>query len=326
MYLFLLSKENLELSKWEVLLLLEIEKYKETENLLLIPEISEKNFDRIQRLAYTKKVYKLLFQCPEKSLIKNLENYDFSKIYKKSFSLKFSELKKKNKDKEKKNSYSEAELAKYIWRKVDKPVVDLDNAGTKIELIFSRNSVFCCQLIGENEEKFQLRRSHLRPESHPTSLSPKFARCLVNLAGSEEILDPFCGCGGILIEAGLMKLRIFGCDLNPWMIARTKINLDYFKIKNYKVQIKNALDMKGKFEAIVTDVPYGKGSRVYENVEELYAKFLKKSTSLTRKMVIIFPNFIAHKNLIQKNKWKIIKSFSLYIHRSLTRKIYVLGR
>ncbi len=44
-------------------------------------------------------------------------------------------------------------------------------------------------------------------------MSPKLARCMVNLTGVKEndlVLDPFCGTGGILIEAGIMGARVIG--------------------------------------------------------------------------------------------------------------------
>src|SRR5207245_1715269 len=54
-----------------------------------------------------------------------------------------------------------------------------------------------------------------RPFSLPISLHPKFARALVNLARvpmAGTVLDPFCGTGGVLLEAAELGLRGVGID------------------------------------------------------------------------------------------------------------------
>ena len=106
-------------------------------------------------------------------------------------------------------------------------------------------------------------------------------------------------------------------------LKRAKINLDHYKIKNYKLINEDARFINEKVDAIVTDLPYGKGSKV-KNRDILYKEFLEKSSKLTKNMVIIFPNFINHKKIISKTKWKIKNEFTEYIHKSLTRKIILL--
>ena len=60
---------------------------------------------------------------------------------------------------------------------------------------------------------FNKRKPQHRPFFKPTSMHPKIARLLVNLAhvkAGNTVLDPFCGTGGILIEAALMKMKVSG--------------------------------------------------------------------------------------------------------------------
>ncbi|MBW2993758.1 hypothetical protein KY317_04250, partial [Candidatus Woesearchaeota archaeon] len=81
----------------------------------------------------------------------------------------------------------------------------------------------------ELEQKFGLRKPHLKPGFHPVSLNPKLARAMVNLTGIRKgiILDCFCGVGGILVEAGLIGLKPVGYDIDQRMTDASRINLEY---------------------------------------------------------------------------------------------------
>ncbi|NIP34812.1 MAG: methyltransferase domain-containing protein, partial [Thermoplasmata archaeon] len=68
-----------------------------------------------------------------------------------------------------------------------------------------------------------------RPFSHPISLHPKYARAMVNLAKvplGGRILDPFCGTGGVLIEAALLGYEPLGSDIDPRMVEGSRRNLE----------------------------------------------------------------------------------------------------
>ena len=214
------------------------------------------------------------------------------------------------------------ELADIIWDKLKNPKADMKNPKTILEIIFSEK-IFACLRLWENKEKFEERKAHLRPYNHPTSLHPRLARCLVNLTGSGQILDPFCGSGGILIEAGLVGLKTIGYDTDEIMLKRAKKNLDSFKIKNYKFHNKDALKVNKKYKSIVTDLPYGKNSKV-KDLEKTYFEFLNNSFNFVEKMIVVFPDFVNGKKLIKKTGWKIKNNFSYYIHKSLTKEIFVL--
>ena len=160
-------------------------------------------------------------------------------------------------------------------------------------------------------------------------------------------MDPFCGAGGILIEAGLIGLTPIGCDLYKIMLKKAKTNLDYYKINNYKLINQDALKIKQRYNYIVTDIPYGLNTSIWikkgkknkkislkqtnqkqriKNLEEFYLKFLKNLKKiLKKKAVVIFPNYVNYKKLIKKANLKVDKEFSQFIHKSLTRKILVLS-
>ena len=211
-----------------------------------------------------------------------------------------------------------------------------------------KKKIYAARLIKDPHHTFESRKAHKRPERHPTALNPKLARAIINLAGAKKsIMDPFCGAGGILIEAGLIGLKPIGYDLYKIMVEKSEKNLKHYKIKNYKLVNQDALKIKGKYDYIITDVPYGLNSAIWKkvgkenkkiplkqddrkkgikNLEGFYLEFLKNLKKIMKiKAVVIFPNYVDYKKLVKKANLKIEKEFSQYIHKSLTRKILVLS-
>ena len=71
----------------------------------------------------------------------------------------------------------------------------------------------------KSDKRFVARVPKNKPKRHPAMLKPKLARLLVNLTGAKkQLLDPFCGTGSILIEAGVLGLKPLGSDIDPKMI------------------------------------------------------------------------------------------------------------
>jgi len=180
-----------------------------------------------------------------------------------------------------------------------------------------------------SKKGFLSRRAHLLPAGHPTSLHPKLARAMVNLTGCKTggfLLDPFCGAGGILIEAGLIGCKVVGFDIDSVMLKRAKINLAYVGIDDYKLEQKNATTLSKHYDYIVTDLPYGRNSKLSEkDLEKLYLKFFKVLKKIKPKKAIVgLPDFIDYSKLIKKTKLKIKKEFDWYLHKSLTKKILIL--
>jgi len=319
-YLFLLSGENIRLAKAEALALTKAKDYR-FEDTVLILKSKENIRNLIKRLAYTKKIFKILFSCKKNKLISYFENYEWNKIYKKDFSIRIINLTDEKTE-------SEKSLAKFVWNSVKKPKVNLENPKTPITIILTKNNAYVCLLLEENKGNFEGRRAHLRPGLLPISLHPKLARAVVNLTGikkGETLHDTFCGTGGILIEAGLIGCKTIGCDIYNKALKCAKENLDYFKIKNYKLVKKDALKIRNKIDYLATDLPYGRGTIVTQKLENLYLNFLKNLEKiLGKRAVIIFPDNVNYKKLIKKAKLKIIGEYDYYIHRSMTKKIVVL--
>lgn len=93
------------------------------------------------------------------------------------------------------------------------------------------------KLVWRHSAKSWYKRDRLKPYSDPHKglLPPKIARMMVNIAlGSSEpegktLLDPFCGSGTILLEAGELRLKLVGNDLDPVQLSGARRNLDFLK-------------------------------------------------------------------------------------------------
>ncbi|MFH1072023.1 MAG: hypothetical protein V1743_01185 [Nanoarchaeota archaeon] len=327
-YLYVLSKEYLDLSSQEVLLFGTISKYVRVHNLLLV----DKQMD-YSRLAYTKAVFSVLFSAisPER-FIERLNRFDCNKVYRDSFSFRIldysqQQVTKQHLTKQRltKAGLTEKGIAGIMYGKLKNPKVDLRNARTQYFLILSDHAYFFTTLLWKNTENFSSRKSHHRPAPHPTSLHPRLARCLINLLNPKSFLDPFCGSGGILIEGGLLGIHVEGIDLDPIMIRRAQMNLEHYGIKTYALHVGDALTITKRVEAIITDLPYGRNSKV-DNVYQTYAAFVRNAEQLTRKMIVIFPDFINSRRVLKGTRWRIIHAFSYYLHRTLSKNILLLER
>lgn len=309
--IFSLSKKDLEFSKQEILRLYHKKDYEIIENLLLIE--SEKDY--FSRLAYSNEVYEFLFQSKSENVENDIKNFNWEKVCKNSFSVRVMN-----------NTKNERKIAGLIYESLKNPKVDLKNAETKIVFFFFEKTIICGKLIHAQDKSFNKRKAHMRPELHPTSLSPQLAIACINLTGltKGKFLDPFCGSGGIIIEAGLIGFDITGYDIDKIMINRAKINLDHYGLKKYDVKLQDATKMTEKFDCIVTDLPYGKSSKLSDEINKLYIDFLKNAYKVTDTAVVLFPDFVDYEKML--GNWKEELSFDYYLHKSLSKKIVLLKK
>lgn len=108
-------------------------------------------------------------------------------------------------------------------------------ADNKIELIVVRGakSIIIAESNGAQNITALAARDQGRPkrDAFIGMLPPKLAQIMINLAGVKKgrILDPFCGTGVILQEAGLMKYATYGTDLSEKMIRFSAENLQWLQ-------------------------------------------------------------------------------------------------
>lgn len=205
---------------------------------------------------------------------------------------------------------------------------DLEKPDVKI-LCFDIDSKYLCGVNIPMKKDFNQRKPQFRPFFHPTSMHPKLARVLVNLARVKErdvLLDPFCGTGGILIEAGLMGLEIKGSDIDQRMVEGCEKNLESLNLKG-EIKRGDALKPESmEVDAIVTDPPYARSSYVTEkNLGNFYEKFLSNAFNNLRRegyLVLVVPKEYP----LNTGKFSLIEEFNVRVHKSLTRKIFVMKK
>jgi len=118
-------------------------------------------------------------------------------------------------------------------------------------------------------ESYSGRAPTERPFFQPVSLDPRQARLLISLAHrrtSETItvIDPFCGTGGIAIEAALQGLDMLASDLDSRMVEGTLENLASFGVEATveTCDVSGIASLWGSRTgcAFVFDPPYGRSS------------------------------------------------------------------
>ena len=220
-------------------------------------------------------------------------------------------------------------ISEVIKKPGQRPSVNLGSPRTSIEFFISGNEVYCGFLVSKiNKKPFANRRPKMRPFVKPVSIDPRTARLMVNLAraGRGRMLDPFCGTGGILIEAGITGLRPFGVDIDSKMVEGCKRNLEFFKIRGYVKEgdARNLGEIFGKnfFDCIVTDPPYGRLSSTKGiDVEKLYNEGMISMENVLkpgRFLTIAIPT-----NINIKTKMKLIEIHRERVNRSMERNIAV---
>jgi tRNA (guanine10-N2)-dimethyltransferase len=106
-----------------------------------------------------------------------------------------------------------------------------------------------------------------RPFFSPISLHPKYARALINLTGAKKgdtILDPFCGTGGVMIEAAEMGMKAIASDFDEDMVLGCIENMEFYGLKLHDHEIIDIKDIPERFsdiDIIVTDPPYGRSTK-----------------------------------------------------------------
>lgn len=333
-YLFELSKEHTTLPKAEILACLQAEdiSYRiiESNEDILVIEINSKT-DKVtklsNRLSHTNFIDEYIFSSnPNIEEIKAnaLEN---TVIKAGSIAIKYKNRSNTIDSKPIVNTLAE------VYTKNRK--VKLRNPDIEVRAIITDSKLYVGLKKSEiNRSQFVERRVQNRPFFSPISLHPKLARALVNLSAVrdvETLLDPFCGTGGILIEAGLIGINVIGSDIEEKMIEGCKKTMDFYNIKNYKLYCADIGEINkyiSEVDAIVTDLPYGKSTTTKgEKIRQLYIRSFEHISKLLKKggKAVIG---IQNKDLISLGEiyLSLVEKHSFRVHRSLTRHFAIFKK
>ena len=309
---FILSKDNLELAIDEIIALSKMydrfSKVKIISNLLIIQ--SKINWEKITRRAsfvktsgqILRKMSGLFLDEENLGVLKNAKTFVCRIINLSSNQFNIPELESSMGDM----------ISKFSHAKVK-----LEDPDITVYLIFTDE---------ENFFGFSKRANEVnRPEKitkYPHELDWKLTRVMINLIGMKEgetVCDPFCGTGTTLLEAESMGIHGIGFDFNEKMCMISKENL---KVNGYKSKVFNSdfqelTKISQDFDGIVTDLPYGRSSKVSEKPEEILKRFF--SILPRRKRIAI----MYKKELDDKLRLKGLKKYEIYRHKSLTRTILI---
>lgn len=102
---------------------------------------------------------------------------------------------------------------------------------------------------------------HLTHAIHPyvAAINPPLARTLIERYVPEgaTVFDPFCGGGGILVEAIATKRHAIGCDVNPLAVLLSSVKTTYIAQKESVPEYLSILDKVRTFQHadILTQLP-----------------------------------------------------------------------
>ena len=177
------------------------------------------------------------------------------------------------------NPCSQKEFERMIGTMIAGPV-SLKNPEVEYRAILSEDRCYFGKVLFTFDRgSFDVRNPGKRDFFHPGVMMPRMARTLVNIAGVQAgdiVLDPFCGTGGILIEADLLGAHAIGSDFDPLMVLGSRQN-----IPGSDLMLADATHLPfcdHAVDAVVTDFPYGQSVciRKSDTMDTLYGDALEE--------------------------------------------------
>ncbi len=228
----------------------------------------------------------------------------------------------------------ERDVGAVVKDSVPRLVVELsDPELTFVCILYGSRFLFGVSGVKKPSGLMAPRRPRKRPVFHPSTMPPKIARCMVNLARArpgEKFADPFCGVGGILIEAAVIGCDVLGVDANARMLRGARRNLNYFRLDalGYVHADARTTPYRGGLGAMATDPPYGRGSSTMGvKMTTLIREFLSEAGSMLRRgghLCISAPSEVDVEGYAADGGLTVKEQHLVRVHRSLTRRFTVL--
>ena len=333
------SQEHPELPLAELKAVIECENIdaridKITEGLVLLKDISPENIETYyeiltKRLGYTHEIHELIIKSNISDFDKDVSSVNWSEFISETFAVRVKRFKS-----EIDTVGYERKAGSLILENCDNIKVNLTKPKSLVRVVAYQDEFFIAiEKIKLNKKHFEESKPHKRPFFYPGSMNPKLARCMVNLSRVKEgqlLLDPFCGTGGILIEAGLIGCRVVGSDIYWKMKNGTSINLDYYGITDYRTFNLDVRELKmyEKVSAVVTDPPYGISTSTGDiEGEDIFKEFFKAiydNMDDDAYLCMASPHYVDLKPIADKVGFDIVEQYRIKMHRSLTRIITVI--
>jgi tRNA (guanine10-N2)-dimethyltransferase len=223
--------------------------------------------------------------------------------------------------------------------------VDLEHPDHTFVLLGTAQAVLFASLLQVVEKhQFVDTVPRSRPFFSPGVIMPKIARALTNLSGvreNEHFLDPFCGTGGIVIEASKLGAKSIGADVQAKMVRGARENAEVFNLSAdlflgdaARLPVRTA-----SIDAVVTDLPYGRASLIAclepRNTteaggrrEQLYHEALVELYRVLKpgRRAVIVANSPALAGTARECGFQCREVHRCRVHKSLTRYIHLLEK
>jgi tRNA (guanine10-N2)-dimethyltransferase len=207
--------------------------------------------------------------------------------------------------------------------------VDLEDPDHELRALFSEGICALGWVAVETDRDFGTRNPTNKPFFQPGSMDPMLARALVNVAGARpgaRLLDPMCGTGGVLVEAGLVGANVVGVDAQWKMVRGALANLDaYLSGVAYDTVRGDATRLPLRDDCVsgvVFDAPYGRQSKVVGDLRPLVSGALSEARRVADRAVVVADRSWAA--AARDAGWTVTATFERPVHRSLTRFVVVL--
>lgn len=229
------------------------------------------------------------------------------------------------------NTFKSLGLGKFIpYSKLDK----IDSPTTVIDLVLSDGLLIIGRRLYERVYKdFRIRDPKYRPIYKPGTMKSIISRVFVNLSRvsvrrRELYLDPFCGVGGLLLEACSMGLRYCGSDIDTSSVNGAKLNLINFNCLPVVITADACKLPFKRVDGVGTDPPYGRLSkaRARKWVRELMECSITCLADVIRKggyLAIAQSYDVGLEDILESSGFKVLEKHYNWVHSSLTRNIYV---
>ncbi|MEF9952859.1 MAG: SAM-dependent methyltransferase [Clostridium sp.] len=126
-----------------------------------------------------------------------------------------------------------------------------------------------------------------KPCTYSSSLNYKVARALVNIAVegdyTRSLIDPCCGVGTVLLEAASLSINYSGCEINPMVGERAKVNLEFFGYEP-RVIIDDIANIDKCYDVGIIDLPYGHFNPISR--EEQIA-IISSARGITKRLILV---------------------------------------
>lgn len=306
------------------------------EGIVILKNISQENLDEYykiltKRLGYTHEVHELILKTNVTDLNDDVLDVDWQKYINENFAVRVKRIQSQID-----TVGYERKLGALILDNTENIKVNLSKPNTLVRVVAYNEELFVgIEKIKLNKKHFEESKPHKRPFFYPGSMNPKLARCMVNLSrakAGELLLDPFCGTGGILIEAGLIGCKVAGSDIYWKMQNGTAINLEHYGITDYRTFHLDVRELKmyEKVSSVVTDPPYGISTSTGDvDGDEIFKEFFHAIYDNMKDdayLCMASPHYVNLEPMVDEVGFVIEEQYHIKMHRSLTRIISVIRK